>query len=168
MDSIDIGLLEREEEDHRIIEVEFHNSSEMERFETSSPFKRVLILPHCMKRTSTCSGSYTKYGFNCVYCDKTCPTFKLKTFAEVLGYKVFIAPGANILKKYIDTRTPEGIVYVACYEELVSGLNLIRSKRPEIPVLVATLSKTGCSNTTVDVEKVKNILRIPRLESQEL
>ncbi|MDY6865705.1 MAG: DUF116 domain-containing protein [Halobacteriota archaeon] len=165
---IGTGLWDGNREENELLEIEFHNSIERERFEMSSPLKRLLILPHCMKRASSCKGNYSESGFNCVYCDKSCPTFRLKTFAEVLGYRVLIAPGTNILKKYLDAKTPEGIVYVACYEELVSGLNLIRSKRPEIPVLVKALSKTGCSNTSVDVDKVKNVLRIPQVEQQEL
>jgi len=164
IDNVDIGLLERNEEDNRVLEIEFYNSTVRERFEMSSPFRRVLIIPHCMKRSSACKGSYTESGFNCVYCTKNCPTYRLRTFAEVLGYRVFVAPGTNILNKFMDANSPEGIVYVACYEELVSGLNLIRHKRPDTPTMVVTLSKTGCSNTMVDIEKVKEILRIPQIE----
>lgn len=170
LDIKDIGtrLWDRDRDENEVMEIEFHNATERERFEMSSPSRRLLILPHCMKRASSCKGNYSESGFNCVYCNKNCPTFRLKTFAEVMGYRVLIAPGTNILKKYLDAKTPEGIVYVSCYEELVSGLNLIRLRMPQIPVLVTALSKTGCSNTSVDVDKVKDILRIPQVGQQEL
>lgn len=160
-DSMDIKLSEQDfSEENRIMELEFHNSIERDRFVKTSPSKRVLFLPHCLRRASTCEGEYADSGFNCVYCNKNCPIYRLKTFAEVLGYRVIIAPGISVIKKFLEKSRPEGVVAVACYEELVSGISLLRQKRPEAATQVVSLSKEGCSNTEVDVEKVKGILGI--------
>ena len=149
-------------EENRDLELEFFNSTERDGFEKTTISKRVLFLPYCLRRASTCKGESTESGFNCVYCNKDCPIFRLKTFAEVLGYRVIVAPGGSIIKKFLEEHSPEGIVAVACYDEIVQGLDMLRRITPQTSTQVVKLSKTGCSNTEVDVEKVKKILGISK------
>ncbi|MDY6966449.1 MAG: DUF116 domain-containing protein [Halobacteriota archaeon] len=145
----------------KTLEIEFFNAIQRGKFEKTALSKRVLFLPHCLRRMSVCKGTYDIEGFNCVYCSKCCPIYRLRTFAEVLGYRVLIAPGVSIIEKFIEQMHPNGVVAVACYDELVSCLSMIRRVRPQIATQVVSLSRTGCSNTEVCIEKVKEILKIP-------
>ena len=150
-------------EENRSLELEFYNSTERRGFEKTTISKRVLFLPHCLRKVSTCKGEYNESGFICAFCNRDCPIFRLKTFAEVLGYKVLIAPGGSVIKKFLEQNVPEAIVAVACYDELVAGLAMVRHIRPKTPTQVIYLSKTGCANTEVDVERVKEVLRISQV-----
>jgi len=86
---------------------------------------------------------------------------RLKDEAEERGYKVYIVPGGSLVKKIIQTylKDVEKIVGVACEEEI--GLARDYLKKSQIlanKMFAIELSTNGCKNTTVDLEKVLNVL----------
>ncbi|MDY6966587.1 MAG: DUF116 domain-containing protein [Halobacteriota archaeon] len=141
------------------LEVETFNVLEFSKFKETTYEDRILFLPHCLRRTPSCEGSTDDSGFNCASCNEECPIFEMKNFAEELGYKVLIAPGGSIIKRYLEHHNPKGIVGVACYEELMQGMSIVSRLSAKSAVQMVLLSKTGCTLTEVDIDQVKKILR---------
>ena len=55
----------------------------------------------------------------------------------------------SIIKKY----KPKGVLGIACMKELI-----LAAENIDMPIQCVELSKSGCINTDVDIEKVKSIL----------
>ena len=141
-----------------LLEVEASNILEYPKFKETRYEDRILFLPYCLRRIPDCKGNTDDSGFNCVSCNQDCPMCELKNFAENLGYAVMVAPGGSIIKKYLEHNNPLAIVGVACYEELMQGIGLVRRFSANSAVQMVLLSKTGCTLTEVDVDQVKKIL----------
>ena len=61
------------------------------------PSERVLLLPHCLRRSDGCQGKYTRQGLECVECNADCPVNRLRKAAIRFGYKgVCVAPGGRL------------------------------------------------------------------------
>jgi len=121
------------------------------------PADRVLLLPHCLRRTETCKAKYDELGLNCQGCTPDCPINILRQAAIEQGYMgVCVAPGGSLALKYIKDRSPSAIVAVACEKELKEGIqgvgemDLNRAKK--IPIVVIPLTREGCVNTEVDID----------------
>ncbi len=126
-----------------------------ERMAMIPPASRILLLSHCLRRSQTCQGKYTKWGLECCSCNPDCPVNHLKEAAFKLGYKgVCIAPGGKLAVNYVREMRPEGIVAVACQTELEKGIHGIQDMEdfgdsaPEIVII--PLTKDGCVDTEVD------------------
>ena len=119
--------------------------------------ERILLLPHCLRKSETCQAKYTKHGLECCGCNPECPVNRLSQAAVKLGYKgVCIAPGGSLAVNYIKEIRPKAIVAVACQKELEEGVQDVRKMGSEdisaIPIVVVPLSKDGCIDTEVDEE----------------
>ncbi len=121
-----------------------------------APGERVLLLPHCLRRTDTCRNKYTRQGLECQECTPDCPVNRLRAAALRLGYKgVCIAPGGALALKFVREKKPRGIVAVACDKELESGIHGVRELGTEIspvPIVIVPLLRDGCVDTEVDME----------------
>lgn len=134
------------------------NSAEAE-LSRVEPSRRVLLLSHCLRRTETCRGKYTRRGLDCAGCDAVCAVNRLRQAALALGYKgVCVAPGGRLALTYIQENRPGAVVAVACQKELEEGVHgvseLTAGSQTVIPIVVVPLSKDGCVDTEVDVELV--------------
>ena len=119
------------------------------------PSERILLLPHCLRRSDGCQGTYNKDGLQCQECNPDCPINHLRESAIRLGYKgVCIAPGGVLAVRYVKENKPKGIVAIACQKELeegVDGVKKLAGELVEIPLMVIIpLSKDGCVDTEVD------------------
>ena len=120
--------------------------------------ERILLLPHCLRRSETCQAKYTKHGLECCGCNPECPVNRLSQAAIELGYKgICVAPGGSLAVNYIKEIRPKAIVAVACQKELEEGVQDVRKMGSEdisaIPIVVVPLSKDGCIDTEVDEEQ---------------
>jgi hypothetical protein len=116
---------------------------------------RVLLLPHCLRRTETCRAKYNRHGLICAGCTQDCPVNRLSSAAVKQGYKgVCVAPGGRLAVSYINEIRPEAIVAIACEKELEEGVGNVSGIDGDdySPVIVIIpLSKDGCVDTEVDV-----------------
>jgi hypothetical protein len=120
--------------------------------------ERILLLPHCLRRSETCQAKYNKHGLECCGCDPECPVNRLSRAAVELGYKgICVAPGGRLAINYIKETRPKAIVAVACQKELEEGVQGVREidggDISEIPIVVIPLLKDGCIDTEVDEEE---------------
>ena len=127
------------------------------------PTDRVLLLPHCLRRSEHCQATYEReVGLKCKKCDPLCPINRIVSTAEKLGLGgICVAPGGSIAVEYLKRRKPQGIVAVACPKELVMGVEAVRSLSDngwEPVVITIDLLKDGCVDTEVDVELVEEFL----------
>ena len=110
-----------------------------------------------MRQTPECPAEMTEEGYVCKRCG-ACDIARIVDEAENLGYKTFIVPGGSMVFKICDKYRPQACFGVACYYELEEAISKLA--RAGIPTRSVPLSKTGCVNTKVDVERVIKTLKI--------
>ncbi len=128
--------------------VDVRNQINKNRFKKIDNERKILVLPHCL-RSSSCKARLDETGLVCNVCGK-CTVGEIKQKAEKIGYKVFIVPGSSFVKKIIKDYEFDSVVGVACYEDL----NLTMMKMNKFSPQGVLLSKTGCFETDVNVDKV--------------
>lgn len=130
-----------------------------------APADRVLLLPHCLRPSQTCPGTYSRQGLVCPEdCSQPCTIRTLREAALEMGYKgVCIAPGGAMALRFVQQMNPKGIVAVACEVELELGVrgvaSLVQEEAVQVPSLtVIPLSENGCVDTAVDVRQALNAI----------
>jgi hypothetical protein len=129
------------------------------------PEDRVLLLPHCLRRSEHCQATYERgLGLQCKKCDLDCPVNRILQVAEASEIGgICVAPGGSIAVEYLKKHKPRGILAVACPKELVMGVESVGSMSDNgwDPVVVAIdLLRDGCVDTEVDVELVKEFVNL--------
>jgi len=122
--------------------------------------KRALFLPHCSRKymDNRCKALFdpNKPSYVCAHCSPDCLINKSVSFAENKGYDVYILPGGSCVPKILETRHYEGVVGVACGEEIKLGGDLMDSM--DIVGQAVPLIKNGCANTSFNLETLFNLL----------
>lgn len=139
------------------IGVEVRNKVNQKHFREIEHEDKILVLPHCL-RHSDCQATLETSGIVCKDCNK-CVIGVLKNKGEDMGYKVYIIPGSQFLKKIVEQNKFKAILGVACYQDL----NLCMMNLSKYPVQGVPLLRDGCVNTKVDsravLEKMGAILQ---------
>lgn len=135
--------------------IELKNEMHKSCFSRIKPKDRAVFLPHCLRKTNACKAKLGEDGYACVGCSKDCKVNQIKQVAEGIGYSTFIVPGGSMVAKIIGKYRPKAVFGVACLKEL----NISAEEIP-IPTQSVELSKDGCVNTDVDLEKVKAALNL--------
>jgi len=141
-----------------LIELQTRNLIERERFVQTR--KRVLFLPHCSRKymDNRCRAAFDSNipSYICAHCSPDCLINRAVSFAEKKGYDVYILPGGSCVPKILKAKNYEGVVGVACGEEIkLSGEGL---KDTDVVGQVVPLIKNGCANTCFSIETLFNIL----------
>ena len=148
-----LKILGEEPENIDRLYVEIKNMIYREKMKALKPEDKILFLPHCLRKADKCKAKMSDEGYSCIACSKECKIGQIKSFAEKKGYKVFIVPGGSMIFAIIRKYNPEGVIGVACMKELI-----LAAENLTLPMQGIELSKSGCINTDVDIEKVKSIL----------
>lgn len=121
----------------------------------ATPVKeRFVFMPQCL-RSVDCPAKLTPEGITCVGCGR-CGMGEAKRLAESMGYRFFVVPGSSFIKRIIQRYRPKGIVGVGCEMEIKEGLILCHSHG--IPAIGVPLTTAGCVSTTLDWEKLYDVL----------
>jgi len=122
--------------------------------------KRAVFLPHCSRKylDSRCKAAFNADipTYTCAHCSEDCLINQSSQLAMVKGYDVFIVPGGSCIPKILKSTHYEGIVGVACGEEIkMFGpfLNSMGLAGQAIPLI-----KNGCANTVFNMETLVNAL----------
>jgi len=122
--------------------------------------KKALFLPHCCRKymDSNCKAAFKTdtSSYECRHCSKDCMVSQATTYAKKEGYDVYILPGASCLSKIFKKKRYEGIVGVACTDEIKLGIEKLMEL--EIPVQAIPLLKNGCSGTKFNINTLEGIL----------
>ncbi|MEW6053561.1 MAG: DUF116 domain-containing protein [Nitrospirota bacterium] len=126
------------------------------RKENLKPKKILLLLPHCLQ-INECDVRLTYNIYNCKRCGK-CEIRDLIQIAEDNNLTLFVATGGSLARRVVNETRPDAVVAVACENDLSSGIADtyplpifgIPNERPHGP----------CVNTSVDLEKIKEAIRL--------
>lgn len=118
--------------------------------------ERILFISHCLRKTPECPAEITENGYICKRCG-LCSIAEILKEADKLGYTSFIVPGGSMVFKLVKKFRPKACFGIACYYELEEAISKLA--RMGISTRSVPLTKTGCINTEVDVERVKKTLK---------
>ncbi|MEM3549473.1 MAG: DUF116 domain-containing protein [Candidatus Bathyarchaeia archaeon] len=135
-----------------LVDMEAKNLLERERFKQTK--KRALFLPHCSRKfmDSRCQAKFDQNipSYICAHCSSDCLINRVVLIAENKGYDVYIVPGGSCVSKILKLRKYEGVVGVACGEELRLAVEVLRNMN--VAGQAVPLLKNGCANTFFNME----------------
>ena len=128
----------------------------LNKFATAKTLKVLIILPHCLQNND-CAFRITKSIKNCQVCGK-CVVCQFVDFEEKFGTPICIATGGTLARMAVLEHKPDFIIACACERDLSSG---IFDSYPYLAYGILNERPNGhCISTTVDVEKIVNILKV--------
>jgi len=141
-----------------LIDLQAINSIERNRFLQTK--KRALFLPHCSRKymDGRCKATFNPDtpSYTCGHCSEDCMVNMADQYAKKKGYDVYLLPGGSCIPKIIKNSNYEGIVGVACGEEMKIMGPLISDMKitgQGIPLL-----KNGCASTVFNMETLRKVL----------
>ncbi len=141
-----------------LVDVYVRNASERERFEKTK--NRALFLPHCSRKymDNRCQATFNPEipSYKCGHCSTDCQISKATKMAEEKGYDVYVVPGGSCIPQILKKYHYEGLVGVACGEELKLGgvaLDKTGLAGQAIPLI-----RNGCSNTSFSLQSLEKTL----------
>jgi len=141
-----------------LIDVNIINLNNEEKFKKLK--KKILLLPHCARKymDNRCKAKFVpEYSsYFCQGCSKDCLINQATKMAKEKNYQVFVLPGGSGVKKILKKVNPEGVIGVACLEELKLGEEILR-KEGKIGLLIP-LTKNGCAHTEFNLSLLKKNL----------
>ncbi|MEM2554606.1 MAG: DUF116 domain-containing protein [Nitrososphaerota archaeon] len=142
-----------------LIDINIRNLLEKEKFLKTN--KRALFLPHCSRKymDNRCKAYFNPEvpSYYCNHCSPDCLINQATILAKKYEYDVYVVAGGSCIPKILKDNPYEGIVGVACCEELKLGSNYLRNLN--IPGQGIPLIKNGCANTKFSIESLEIILR---------
>jgi hypothetical protein len=142
-----------------LIDMQARNLLERDKFVQTR--KRALFLPHCSRKymDSHCKAVFDPKipSYICAHCSPDCSVNKAVSFAEKKGYDVYILPGGSCVPKILEAKHYEGIVGVACGEEIKMSGEMLKGMG--VAGQAVPLIKNGCANTIFNIETLINILQ---------
>ncbi|MEM2998918.1 MAG: DUF116 domain-containing protein [Candidatus Bathyarchaeales archaeon] len=140
------------------IEVQSVNLLERKKFLQAK--KRALLLPHCSRKymDSRCKAFFDANipSYTCAHCSPDCLINRAENIAKKKGYDVYVVPGGSCISKILTRNQYEGVVGVACGEEVklaVSALGQMDIAGQAVPLI-----KNGCANTVFNMETLVKVL----------
>ncbi|MCW1296852.1 MAG: DUF116 domain-containing protein [Candidatus Parvarchaeota archaeon] len=141
-----------------LIEIQIKNLKNRAKFEETG--KRALFLPHCARKymDNRCKAYFDPNvpSYYCKNCSPDCLISESTTLGRSKGYDVYVLPGGSCIPKILEKYHYNGIVGVACPEELKLGYSYL--EKLSVPGQGVFLTKNGCSNTKFDIKTLKEIL----------
>ncbi len=141
-----------------LIEVQAINLIERKRFLQTK--KRALLLPHCSRKfmDGRCKATFDPNipSYLCAHCSPDCLVNRAETAAKKKGYDVYVVPGGSCVTKILKRANYEGVVGVACGEEIKLAGELLNDAGvagQSIPLI-----KNGCSNTVFNMDSLSTTL----------
>jgi len=118
------------------------------------PFsRRLLLLPHCLRKTDVCAGTHSALGLACAQCG-ACALSELQQEAEARGYRVLIAEGTPAVVQVVLKGQADAVLGVACLDSLEKAFR--RVAELGIPHAAVPLLTNGCADTVAELDLVRN------------
>ena len=122
--------------------------------------KRALLLPHCSRKymDNRCKAMFDENlpSYVCAHCSPDCLVNKADCLAKKRGYDVYVLPGGSCITKILKAAKYEGIVGVACGEEMRLSGEMLHGGG--VAGQAIPLIKNGCSNTVFNMESLAKTL----------
>ncbi len=141
-----------------LADIHFKNISEREQFQMTK--RRALFLPHCARKfmDNRCQARFDDDvpSYRCTHCSPDCLVNKSTEMGTKKGYDVYVLPGGTCLPDILKRNNYEGVVGVACSQELKQVDELLKHKK--LPGQAVFLIKNGCSNTKFNLQSLEEVL----------
>ena len=141
-----------------LIDVNLKNSIQKEQF--LQTLKRALFLPHCCRKymDSRCHATFDTITstYICNHCSTDCLVHQATVLSAQRNYDIYVLPGASCVRKIFQKKHYEGVVGVACTDELKLASNIL--EQHNIYAQGIPLIKNGCSETRFNFEILEQIL----------
>ena len=122
--------------------------------------KRALFLSHCSRKylDSRCRAVFDANipSYLCAHCSEDCLVNQSDRLAKEKGYDVYVLPGGSCIPKILKNAKYEGIVGVACGEEIKVLGPLLNSM--DVAAQAIPLIKNGCANTVFNIDSLAKVL----------
>lgn len=122
--------------------------------------RRALLLPHCSRKymDSRCKAEFNAElsSYVCRGCSSDCLVNKATKIARKKGYDVYVLPGGSGIKNTLQKRSYDGIVGVACTEEIKLGHKILKGHN--LLIQSVPLIKNGCSATKFNLDTLRTTL----------
>jgi len=141
-----------------LVEVQARNLVERDRFVKTK--RRALFLPHCSRKymDNRCKATFDPNvpSYVCAHCSSDCSVGKASFLAKKKGYDVYVLPGSSCIPKILNAKHYEGVVGVACGEEVRAGGEILKAMN--VSGQTVPLIKNGCANTAFNIETLLRTL----------
>jgi len=141
-----------------LVDIYARNLSEREKFLETG--KRVLFLPHCSRKymDKRCQSRFEPEvpSYQCAQCSSDCLVNQASALGREKEYDIYVVAGSSCIPKILKKHSYEGVVGVACSQELRVGGDYIGNiglRGQAVP-----LTKNGCANTWFSIQSLKRIL----------
>jgi hypothetical protein len=116
--------------------------------------KRALLLPHCSRKymDGRCKAAFDPSipSYVCAHCSPDCLVNRADCLAKKKGYDVYVLPGSSCVSKILKAAKYEGVVGVACGEEIKVSAGIVDGG--DVAGQAIPLIKNGCANTIFNME----------------
>jgi uncharacterized protein len=141
-----------------MVDVYIRNLSERDAFLKTK--KRALLLSHCSRKhmDGRCKATFDKKmsSYTCMHCSPDCRVNMATKIGQEKGYDVYVLPGSSCIKRVLNSRKYDGVVGVACCEEIKLGRESLAAAK--ISSQGVPLLKNGCSGTSFNLRTLRNTL----------
>ncbi|MFW6168936.1 MAG: polyprenyl synthetase family protein [Planctomycetota bacterium] len=128
------------------------------------PSRRLLLLPHCLKHPTRCRATYDELGLQCQQCG-ACPIGGFRRRGVERGYQTLVAEGSPIVMTIILSGKVDAIVGIACLNVLENTIDKVLLSG--IPCMAVPLLASTCKATSVDEDRVRELLLLEHTEPGE-
>ncbi len=123
----------------------------------ATPFnRRLLLLPQCLKNTTSCQAEFDELGLICGGC-KACPIDDILIEAEKLGYSTLVAEGTTVAIGLVEEGSIDAVIGVSCMPVLQRSFSAVTNAA--VPVIGLPLMYDGCENTKIDTKWLYDEIR---------
>ncbi|MGQ9788448.1 MAG: DUF116 domain-containing protein [Candidatus Hadarchaeaceae archaeon] len=141
-----------------LVDIHLRNIIDRESFQRSK--RRALFLPHCARKymDGRCQAQFDAEipSYNCNRCSPDCPINKATALGQDRGYEVYILPGGTCLPRILEKNPYDGVVGVACSQEIKQVEEYLKSRN--LPAQAVYLTKNGCANTKFNLSSLEEML----------
>jgi len=141
-----------------LVDIYARNLSEKEKFLETR--KRALFLPHCSRKymDKRCQARFDTDApsYQCAQCSSDCLVNQATALGRKRGYDVYVLAGSSCIPKILKNHSYDGVVGVACSQELKVGGDYIGNNG--LRGQAVPLVKNGCANTWFSIKSLKRIL----------
>lgn len=145
----------REDVQKEWIMVEIHNSVWMPVIASIPYDRRLLLLPKCLRHSKECDGEIDELGLLCHKCGK-CTIPNMEDRAEQFGVMSLVAEGFTTVIDLIENQVIDAVIGISCLDSLEKAFPMLVNHA--VPGVAVVLNNSGCTDTTVDVPYVIQLM----------
>jgi len=138
--------------------IEARNVLNQSAYEYVKQEDRIVLIPHCLRDAEECVAPIDEEGYHCQKCG-ACIIAEITQAAEDRGIKWYMVGGGSHAIQIVKNALPRAVFGIACYDDAKMAADKIGDYG--IPAQAVLLSKAGCVNTEVEIDRVLAKLDIP-------